>query len=244
MTDDTCQNRLDSHVEVYNVVNFILFDFMLCRFCSFIQSASFEFKFPHYEKPIDVEKSFVFKNKEHSSSTEATEATEEFSQFLVTFAAKIMGLSLKQKDTNTIFETSIELLKNVTIFNKKWLSDANLQACPNDFMDFTFDIAYQHFLSYRSTYGQKKNLRRKEGFVEPVERAIGTRWEQKKMKLNGRTIHIPRLIQSTLTYIPILETLKSIFKCEEFAALYFKYNQSMMYLHSDVLTFCRTPGPS
>lgn len=137
-----------------------------------------------------------------------------------------MGLSLKQKDTNTIFETSIELLKNFTIFNKKWLLDATLQTSPNDVMDFTFDIAYQHFLSYRSTYRQKTTLRRNKNFVEPVERAIGTRWEQKKMKLNGRTIHIPRLIQSTLTYIPILETLKSLFMCEEFAALYFKYNQS------------------
>lgn len=188
-----------------------------------IQNASFEFTFPRFEKPSDERKAFVFQNKENSTSTEAT---EQFHRFLVTFAADIIKINLKQKDTNAILEMCMQLLRNFTIFNRNWFSDATLQSSADDILNFRYDIAYQHFLSFRSTHKQNKILFANANFVKPIEKAIGTRWEQKKSKCNGRIIHIPRLIQSTLTYVPILETLRSLFMCEKLAELYFKYNES------------------
>lgn len=64
-------------------------------------------------------------------------------------------------------------------------------------------------------------------FVHSRAFAIGTRHELKKRWVGGRTIHIPRLLQCKLQYVPILQTLKSLFSCNEFSSLYFEYNENI-----------------
>lgn len=213
------------HMKRYtaNRTNFLFFIHMVCFWCFFVkQNASFEFKFPHYEKPAEEKKSFVYENEEKSASAVAT---EEFHCFLVTFAKKIIELNLKQKDTNLIFELSMSLLKQFTNLNKKWISDTDPNSNASELLDLTHSIAYQHFLTYRSTYKQNKILLASDNFVNSSERAVGTRWEQKKTRsYDGRVIYIPRLIQCTLSYVPILATLSSLFASDEFAAVYFEYN--------------------
>lgn len=220
-----CPNISIPHEKVHcnfdNLFSYLLYGSFLHMF----QNASFEFKFPRFERSSKEKKSFVFENEEKSTST-STIATEEFHRFLATFATKIIGLNLKQKDTELIFEMSMNLIKQFTNLNKKWISDLDPNSDTSKVLDLTNDIVYQHFLSYRSTYKQNKILFANKNFVKPIEKAIGTRWEQKKMWYNGRKIYIPRLIQCTLTYVPILKTIKSLFACDEFAATYFQYNMS------------------
>lgn len=66
-----------------------------------------------------------------------------------------------------------------------------------------------------------------ENYVEPIEKAIGTRWELKKVIFKNRIIRVPRRLQCTLQYVPILQTIRSLFSNHEFASLYFQYNDEI-----------------
>lgn len=104
-----------------------------------------------------------------------------------------------------------------------WLNNNSSQ----QLIDPLFDIALQHFSKFNSRYQRNKYFNSSEKYVKPVEIAVGTRWELKKAKsLAGRIIRIPRLIQCTMQYVSILDTLKSLFACENFVDLYLKYNQT------------------
>lgn len=189
-----------------------------------VQNASFEFKFPPNETPHENEKSFVYENEEKSTSAAAT---EEFNRYLVSFAKKIIKLNLKQKDTNLIFEMSMSLLTHFTNLNKQWIFDIDPNNNASDLLDLTHNIAFQHFLSYRSTYKQNKILVANENFVKPIEKPIGTRYEMKKTRsFDGRIVYIPREIQCMVTFVPIVPTIKSLFACEKFAKMYFQYNMT------------------
>lgn len=96
---------------------------------------------------------------------------------------------------------------------------------PAQVLDLTTNIAYEYFSSFNSMYKRNKIFSSSSQFVTPVEKAIGTRWELKKIStIQNRVIRIPKQIQSVLSYVSILQTLKSLFSCEEFTSLYFDYN--------------------
>lgn len=61
-------------------------------------------------------------------------------------------------------------------------------------------------------------------YVAPKEIGIGSRWETIKIKHDGKLISVPQVIQSKYQYVSIIETLKSLFSCEEFRNMYFEYN--------------------
>lgn len=119
----------------------------------------------------------------------------------------------------------IDLMKNFKNVYEKW---ENELISTTNAVDLLIEIICSHFQSFSSTHKRNKFLMSNNQFVAPVEKAIGTRQEMKKIvNVHGRTIRIPKYIQCTLQYVPILETLKSLFLCEEFASLYFEYNQKL-----------------
>lgn len=99
---------------------------------------------------------------------------------------------------------------------------------PAEALRLTSDIAYEYFSSFNSTYKRNKKFSASNKFVAPIEKAIGTRWELKKCRAGeNHIIRIPKLFQSTFSYVPILQTLTSMFSCEEFTSLYFDYNSKI-----------------
>lgn len=112
---------------------------------------------------------------------------------------------------------------------KSWLAedDKNSKADPATILELVFDIAYGNLTSFRKVHQKQNLLFSNVNFVEPVEKAIGTRWELKKTQFKNRIINIPRLIQCTLQYVPILKTIQSLFACKEFESIYFEYNDKI-----------------
>lgn len=164
---------------------------------------------------------------EYQQESSSTNATDEFNTLLSAHSNKIMALNLKQNDTNSIYEMSMTLLKQFAELNQKWMSDDDVGLNPQMILELTYDIAHDKLSSFRTQYKRDKIVASNEQFVQSIEKAIGTRWELKTITNKARTIRIPRLLQCTLQYVPILGTLKSLFACEEFASLYFDYNNSI-----------------
>lgn len=96
---------------------------------------------------------------------------------------------------------------------------------PTESLELSADIARQHLSKFKSNFKRNKYFSSLEGFVLPTEKAIGTRWELKKVKIASRTVRIPRLIQCVMQYVSIIQTLRSLFLNKEFADMYLKYNQ-------------------
>lgn len=164
-------------------------------------------------------KSIIFQPQQSISEA----ATNEYKDQLNEFTSSILKLNLKQKDQDAVFKLSTGLIESYRKVNEVWSTVYG----PAESLEVTTDIFRQHIQKYKSKYQRNKNFNSKERFVMPVEKAIGTRWELKRVKnLANRFIRVPRLIQCTMQYAPILNTLKSLFLCEEFYDMYFKYNES------------------
>lgn len=136
-------------------------------------------------------------------------------------------MDLKQSDTNSLFKMSMDLIKEFKDVNQKWMAEDNLITNSHQTLELTHDITCNFLSSFNSTHKRNKTLMSNKQFVAPVSKSIGTRYEMKKKRNQlGRIIYMPRLIQCTLQYVPILETLKSLFLREKFTSLYFEYNHS------------------
>lgn len=150
----------------------------------------------------------------------------QLSEFLLALHTKVVELDLKEKDSIAVFQMCLNSIRCFKDTTKKWITEDDNKTDPTKILDLTYEVAYGTLTSFQKEHSRKKNFSNP-NFVEPIEKAIGTRWEMKKMKFNNRIIHAPRLLQCTLQYVSILKTIRSLFSCEEFASLYFEHNDKI-----------------
>lgn len=137
----------------------------------------------------------------------------------------IYKCNLKEHDLNNIFSQTMDLLMNLKTVTLDCMNDGN-KFTPKEALELTTNMAWEHIQKYNSTYKRNKMIQSSLSFVEPQEKSVGTRWELIKRKnKKGRIVRIPRLIQCTLQYVPILNTLTSLFAQQEFREIYFDYNR-------------------
>lgn len=172
------------------------------------------YRFPSHQNKDASNESIVYQ-------TSKSAPLEKFRNFLGDFTDSILKLNLKQKDLNSIFKLSVELVNNYKQINESWFADHN----PVQSLDLSFDIVCNHFRQYKSNYQRDKLFASKVNFVMPVEKSIGTRWELRKLNVCGRFVRVPRLIQCVMQYVPILDTLKQLFSSKSFCDMYFDYNE-------------------
>lgn len=142
-----------------------------------------------------------------------------------------MNLKLQDQQLNTIFECYEELVRNShqLILN---LMDDDSELTPKQAVETSTQFICSQLSQFQTTYKRKKDYSSKSNYVHPREMAIGTRWEMKKFRRTYRRtnaskiIKIPRMIQCFFQYVPILDTLKSLFDQDEFSEMHFKYNSS------------------
>lgn len=72
-------------------------------------------------------------------------------------------------------------------------------------------------------------------YAAPQELPIGTRFELERIE--GMNLAIPRRIQSTYEYVPISETIRSLFRREDFKSLYMEYNSTTQSKHTCAFFF-------
>lgn len=140
------------------------------------------------------------------------------------FAHQVDLLPVAQNVKNRVFE----LAKNMLIVMNEFQ-----RASINEFVDSSddnilevLDVAHNAFLDeirkYDDVYKRNKICVGNELYVQPIEKTIGTHWETKRNIKTQKKI--PLHTQSVLQYVPITETLKSLFRQKNVKKLYCDYN--------------------
>lgn len=162
--------------------------------------------------------------------TSRDEATQKMIKCVDAFTAKISEFKISEKDTNSLFKLCANLVDGMKCFTLD-LIDLGSEVSAPEAIDIVSSFVRQHLFKFNSSYKRQKVAQANDLYVFPKEIAIGTRFSSQKKKMGDRIVKIPRLIQATFYYISITETLKSLFKDQEFSKQYFDYQQFLQNEH-------------
>lgn len=90
-------------------------------------------------------------------------------------------------------------------------------------LDATTNYVCSKLSEHNTTQKRNRFAKMDEFYVAPIEKALGTRFETEK---NENGVEVPVLIQNTYSYVSILDTLRSLFKNEEFLKTFLDYNKN------------------
>lgn len=141
--------------------------------------------------------------------------------YLHKFSSQIENLMLRQTDLDIIYTLVGELVNEMKHVNATLIQDSN-GLDPLQVLDRTSTMISDHFDSVSSNYKRKKLFTSLPLYVAPQEIAIGSRFELKRSKTDN--VAIPTRVQSSYEYVSIVDTLKSLFKREDFKSQYLKHN--------------------
>lgn len=129
----------------------------------------------------------------------------------------IASIPDSQQDTIIDYVSSIiEKIKKYTI--------ANIEQKPHIATESTivsFHQVQEKIASFRSKYLRQKNYQQLKTYVAPVEKVLTVRTETVHCQSQHQTA-VEKSIQSTFQYIPIKNTLKTLFESDNFKQNYFK----------------------
>lgn len=167
----------------------------------------------------------VFESDRCSVLTDTGAIYKEWNNFASNLPSKLLSLSLTQKNYKHVMDLLIETVKYSNQLSKE-LVRKNCNASDDVFenIDCVHEKIHNKLCDLNTHYKLKKDIKKNPFYVEPVEKAIGLKW--KNAKVNPKT-NIPDhgLTQSTFMYVPILRTLKSLFKDKDFEERYIRYNR-------------------
>lgn len=162
-------------------------------------------------------------NKSITFAPEIAASYKKFNHSFADFVAKICAMGLKHKDFDVVLalcEKLIDESNNLAVQIAK--SKSELKLCE------VIQAAQQHvekkFKEVKSRHLRNVQLKLNPLYVQPVEMAIGLKWRTKTKPNVDLPDH--HLIQTTLQYVPIAESLKAIFLRPGFKELYMRYNSS------------------
>lgn len=179
----------------------------------------------HISMKNATQKSYEIENV-HDDSTvdkksETELATERSLEFLQSLCRSINRVSTNDKITSTFFNSCKDLVDDMKKLLVSMIEDDNGMTAVHVIESAT-NFFQSELSQYNSTYKRNKSIAESATFVKPVECAIGTRCEMKTHQHRGKKV--PQVIQNTFQYVPILETLKSIFHSTEVLECYQQYN--------------------
>lgn len=146
------------------------------------------------------------------------------------FTNEILHLDLNQKQSNAVFTFCIELVGEIRYLNKQLL-DQNKTMSPDEIVELSADFITDKLSSFQTTYKYKSNVAKNSLFVPPQQKTLGTRFEMKRIK--STDIAVPRVIQSKMQYVPLLDTIRSLFNRQDFYDTFFNYNKYGKHRCSD-----------
>lgn len=140
------------------------------------------------------------------------------------FAYKVESFGVAQNVKDNVFNLAENLLKDVYEFICASVNH-NKNSHDNDIPEI-LNVAQYDVLNeirkYNTVFKRNKLCEENELYVKPEEKAIGTHWESRKDRQTKKSY--PVHVQSILQYVPITQTLKSLFQQKHFKKLYFEYN--------------------
>lgn len=147
---------------------------------------------------------------------------EKTDKFLHDWISRIIHLGLNQKQSNAVFNLCRELIGEFADVSIQ-LKDENSGFSFKEIITTLTDLVKNKFSSYNSTYKYKSVIEKKPFFVSPIEKALGTLFE---MKRSTDSNAIPRVVQSKMQYVPIVDTIRSLFLRDDFRETFFETSEA------------------
>lgn len=169
---------------------------------------------------FELGNSTIFEEMEHETFTHQPGKESKVSQLFAKtehiirdWIDKIIQLGLNQKQSNEIFKLCGCLLEKFTEHNIELSTELNLSI--GEVMNLSTEFVKEKLSSYDTTFKYKKKVAESQLFVPPVEKCLGTRIEMKRCKESG--VAVPRVIQSKMQYVSILDSIRTLFLRDDFA---------------------------
>lgn len=172
----------------------------------------------------------------NSSDSESVAPVINASMLANDFMKSVIQLGVNQKTMNQFYqivETLLEQTKKLCNLN---VDDSHANSIER--MLAIMDSVLNHITKFDTTYKRKKFFESQPNYVKPVEYGIGTHWEQRRDR-ETRAV-FPAHVQSTFTYMSIIQTLEYLFADDEFRKTYFDYNEKDKHKCQDniYIDFC------
>lgn len=147
-------------------------------------------------------------------NTAAVDLYGEFSQFFNDVAKQINSFKMTHTDRDELYGILKQLVLESNKLNKKLIDDVGNTGVQRA-QTFICNEIKKHSTTYRrnQTYAQKGS-----DFVQPCELAIGMKWKSDFEPIWDVPLHDKK--QCTYHYVPITNTLKSLFSNENFKKIY------------------------
>lgn len=184
-------------------------------------SERFDFHFVQLQLNILENTQYEFEY-DFPNKTNSYNLFEGLRSFMETWVTEINSLKLNAKESTKIYQLVTSLVDKLTATNVELFRDPNSDMTAEHIANMSSDLIKSEISLYETSYKFNKTIRSGLSYIHPEERAIGTRVELKRDR-NSNTA-IPRTLQSTCQYVPITQSLISLFKNDEFRRLYFTYN--------------------
>lgn len=135
-----------------------------------------------------------------------------------------------EKNLNKIYCACGELIKNYNELIENLLPE-NMRSDLHNVFETASKFAIEKFKSRNTAKKRKKLIESDEFYVKPENHAVGLVWKA----TNKADSDIPdhKLTQTTYQYVPIISTIQSLFKIEEFHKSYFEFNENKKHICSD-----------
>lgn len=144
-----------------------------------------------------------------------------------------LGIPNKQKDQ--MFKIFLELFEGCSRLNQHLVEEDNGMN-PIEAIESTKNFISSAINEVKTNYKRSKMYSDNPYYVAPVEKAVGTRIEMVYDEI--LQIEKPRLIQSSLQYISVIDSLKAFFKIDENRKAYFDYNENHKCVDGVYERFC------
>lgn len=180
------------------------------------------FEFVFNPRQFDAEKTshdFVYDFQNKTRSFTLLESLRQFSEI---WTKELLSLKLGDKESTRVFKLVGDLIGQIHTVNSDLLAEPNNDMSAQYIVNTTNNLVQSELSLYNTAYKHRKKIGANALYVHPVEKAVGTRYEMKMNK--ARRIAVPKLIQSTMQFVPITESLQSIFAVKDFLQIYLKYN--------------------
>lgn len=138
-------------------------------------------------------------------------------------SSEIISLGLSQKQSNAVFTLCISLIAKNNYINTQMFKN-NVVMKPEEICTLTADFITDKLSCFKTTYKYKATVARNSLFVPPQQKILGTRFEMKRIK--AENIAVPKVIQSKMQYISIIETITSLFQRQDFRDAFFTHNKN------------------
>lgn len=133
----------------------------------------------------------------------------------------ILSLKLTEFATNIVFKSIAKVVESAFEFSENAMRNS---VCTIEVLDTSKEAVLKKVQEYDSRYKRETKIFSSKYFVMPEEYGIGTHWELKKSK--EIKCVLPKHLQSIFQFVPITQTLKSLFERQYFREMYFDYNSA------------------